>query len=212
MPLAAAALLGASVAGSAEAGVRMFSVNWTLPSTGELYVSLNNLTSGPTTSASMVSGWDMRIASPAARTSLEFTFPALPGTATGSNPYYGIMRAPGSTSGPGANLSLLTQVSGSSSFSDGGPVVFGSGAHEWRLNGENYLGFRMRLGTTGNLIFHGWARLVTGSVPGQFTITNFAYQDISGASIRVGDGMPIPGPGAVALFAALGAARRRRRA
>jgi hypothetical protein len=212
LPLAAAAVAGAVSAGSAEAAVRVYAVNWSLPSSGELYVSLNTLSAGPTSSSALVSGWDMRIASPSARTSLDFSFPApsVPGPITNPNPYYGIMRAPGNTTGGGANLPVNTTIMASSSFSDGGAMTFGSGAYQWRLNGENYFGFRMRLGTSQSLIY-GWARMVIGSTPGQFTLTHFAYQDTAGASLRVGEGMPIPGPGAIALFGAASLAGRRRR-
>ncbi|MFM8817103.1 MAG: hypothetical protein ACKOHI_04395, partial [Phycisphaerales bacterium] len=81
---------------------------------------------------------------------------------------------------------------------------------QWRLNGENYFGFRIRLGTSQSMIY-GWARLVVGSTPGHFTMTHFAYQDIAGSALRVGDGMPIPAPGAIAVFGAAALAGRRRR-
>ena len=212
LPLSAAAVVGAVAAGSAEAAVRVYAVNWSLPSSGELYVSLNNLSTGPTSSASSVSGWDMRIASPSARTSLDFSFPAptIPGPITNPNPYYGIMRAPGDTTGGGANLPVNTLIMASSSFADGGAMSFGPGAYQWRLNGENYFGFRMRLGTSQSMVY-GWARMVIGSTPGQFTLTHFGYQDIAGASLRVGEGMPVPGPGAIALFGAAALSGRRRR-
>ncbi|MFM8642779.1 MAG: hypothetical protein ACKOEP_08090 [Phycisphaerales bacterium] len=212
LPLAAAAVAVGVGAGSAEAAVRVYAVNWALPSSGELYVSLNNLSTGPTSSSALVSGWDMRIASPSARTSLDFSFPAptVPGPISNPNPYYGIMRAPGDTSGGGANLPVNTMIMASSSFADGGAMSFGSGAYQWRLNGENYFGFRMRLGTSQSLVY-GWARMVIGSTPGQFTLTHFGYQDVAGASLRVGEGMPIPGPGAIALFGAAALTGRRRR-
>lgn len=212
MPLSAAALLAVSVAGSAEAGVRMMSVNWTLPSSGELYISLNTLSSGPTTSATMSSGWDMRISSPSARSSLDFSFPQIssPGSAPSPNPRYGIMRVPGSTFGGGANLSYGTLVGPSASFSDGGAATFGSGAHEWRLNGENYFGFKLQLGSSTSSVY-GWARIVVGSLPGQFTITNFGYESSTGAPIAVGAGMPIPGPGGLAVLGAAALVARRRR-
>ncbi|MFM9169427.1 MAG: hypothetical protein ACKOTD_04695, partial [Phycisphaerales bacterium] len=84
LPLAAAAIAVGVGAGSAEAAVRVYAVNWAMPSSGELYVSLNNLSTGPTSSSALVSGWDMRIASPSARTSLDFSFPAptVPGPIT----------------------------------------------------------------------------------------------------------------------------------
>jgi MYXO-CTERM domain-containing protein len=212
LPLSAAVVAGAFAAGSAEAAVRVYAVNWSLPASGELYVSLNNLTTGPVTSSSSVSGWDMRISSPSARSSLDFSFPAptVPGPITNPNPYYGIMRAPGDSLGGGASLPVNTMIMSSSSFADGGAMAFGSGAYQWRLNGENYFGFRMRLGTSQSLVY-GWARMVIGSTPGQFTLTHFAYQDVAGASLRVGEGMPIPGPGAIALFGAAALAGRRRR-
>jgi hypothetical protein len=211
LPLSAAVVAGAFAAGSAEAAVRVYAVNWSLPASGELYVSLNNLTTGPVTSSSSVSGWDMRISSPSARSSLDFSFPAptVPGPITNPNPYYGIMRAPGDSLGGGASLPVNTMIMSSSSFADGGAMAFGSGAYQWRLNGENYFGFRMRLGTSQSLVY-GWARMVIGSTPGQFTLTHFAYQDVAGASLRVGEGMPIPGPGAIALFGAAALAGRRR--
>jgi hypothetical protein len=196
----------------AEAAVRVFAVNWTLPSTGELYVSLNNLTSGPTSSSTEVAGWDMRISSLSSRANLNFAFPAppVPGPITNPNPYYGIMRAPGDTTGGGANLPVNTMIMASSGFADGGSMVFGSGSYQWRLNGENYFGFRMRLGTSQSMIY-GWARMVIGSTPGQFTLTHFGYQDLAGASLRIGEGMPIPAPGAIALLGAASMAGRRRR-
>lgn len=199
-------------AGSADAAVRVHSVNWSLPPTGELYVSLNNLASGPTTSPTLVDGWDMRIASPSTRSSLSIAFPAptVPGPITNPNPYYGVMRAPGDTTGGGASLPVNTIVMASSSFSDGGAMNFGSGAHQWRLNGENFFGFRMRLGSSQSMVY-GWARILVGSTPGQFTLTHFAYQDTAGASLRVGEGMPIPGPGGIALLAAASFSSRRRR-
>lgn len=213
LPLAAGAVFGALAVGSADAAVRVFAVNWSLPSTGELYVSLNNLTTGPTMSTSVTAGWDMRIASPSSRGSLDFSFPApsVPGPITNPNPYYGLMRAPGDTSGGGASLAVNTIVTSSASFADGGTAAFGSGAYQWRLSGENYFGFRMRLGTTNSLIY-GWARILVGAAPGQFTLTHFGYQDTPGGSIRVGEGMPIPGPGGIAAFVAatVGRARRRR--
>ncbi len=212
MPLSAAALLGVSMAGSAEAGVRMIPVSWSLPSSGELYISLNNLSSGPTTSATMSSGWDMRISSPSARSSLDFSFPQIssPGSAPSPNPRYGIMRVPGSTFGGGANLPFGTLVQGSASFADGGSATFGSGAHEWRLNGENYFGFKLQLGSSTSSVY-GWARIVVGSLPGQFTITNFGYESSTGAPIAVGAGMPIPGPGGLAVLGAAALVGRRRR-
>jgi hypothetical protein len=212
LPRCAAAVASAVAAGSADAAVRVHAVNWSVPSSGELYVSLNNLSSGPTSSSSMVSGWDMRIASPSARTSLDFSFPAptVPGPITNPNPFYGIMRAPGDTAGGGASLPVNTMIMASSSYADGGTMSFGAGAHQWRVNGENYFGFRMRLGSSQSLVY-GWARMMIGSTPGQFTITHFGYQDIAGASLRVGEGMPIPGPGAIALFGAAAMAGRRRR-
>ena len=212
LPLSAAVVAGAVAAGSAEAAVRVYAVNWSLPASGELYVSLNNLTTGPATSSSSVSGWDMRISSPSARSSLDFSFPAptLPGPITNPNPYYGIMRAPGDSLGGGASLPVNTMIMSSSGFADGGSMAFGPGAYQWRLNGENYFGFRMRLGSSQSLVY-GWARMVIGSTPGQFTLTHFAYQDVAGASLRVGEGMPIPGPGAIALFGAAALAGRRRR-
>lgn len=212
LPLSAAVVAGAVAAGSAEAAVRVYAVNWSLPASGELYVSLNNLTTGPVTASSSVSGWDMRISSPSARSSLDFSFPAptVPGPITNPNPYYGIMRAPGDSLGGGASLPVNTMIMSSSGFADGGSMVFGSGAYQWRLNGENYFGFRMRLGTSQSLVY-GWARMVIGSTPGQFMLTHFAYQDVAGASLRVGEGMPIPGPGAIALFGAAALTGRRRR-
>jgi hypothetical protein len=211
LPLAAAAMVGAAVAGSAEAGVRMFNVNWTLPSSGELYISLNNLTTGPTTSATIASGWDMRITSPSARSSLDFSFPQV-STPSGptANSRYGMMRAPGSVFGSGANLPLGTLVQQTASFSDGGAATFGSGAHEWRLNGENYFGFKLQLGSSTSSVY-GWARMVVGSLPGQFTITNFGYESMTGAPIAVGAGMPVPGPGGLAVLGAAALVARRSR-
>jgi MYXO-CTERM domain-containing protein len=53
--------------------------------------------------------------------------------------------------------------------------------------------------------------MVVGSLPGQFTITNFGYESMTGAPIAVGAGMPVPGPGGVAVLGAAALVARRRR-
>lgn len=214
LPLATAATVATALAGSAGAAVQSFAVNWSLPASGDLYVTLNNvnLSTAPSTSSTAVTGWDMRISSPANRASLEFSFP--PATAPGSNgspnAWYGIMRAPGTMSGSGASLPMGALVSLSGSFADSGSVAFGSGSYQWQLNGANMFGFRMKHPTVNGALY-GWARIVVGSTPGQFTITHFAYENATGAAIAVGAGMPIPGPGVAAAFAAAGLVGRRRR-
>lgn len=204
--------VGVAVCAPAAAAVRFVGdVNWSPSASGNLYISLNSPTGSPTTSTTAVAGWDLGLHAPQG-SGLSFSFPApsVPGPSFDPNPWYGVMRAPGSISGPGANLALNTVVRSNSSFADGGSVSFGSGSGQWRLNGENFIGFRFRMGTTNNIHF-GWARVLVGASASSFRITHFAFEDVAGASIMVGSGMPVPGPGTLALVGAGMFARSRRR-
>ncbi len=197
------------MASTASAGVRTFDgLNW-VPSggSGSVYIAFNDLTTGPTSSASAIAGWDMQIESSNSGNVLKFTFPPSgPSSPNDPNPLYGLMRLPGTSSGEGASLPFGTLVQSASSFADSGPVTFGGGAGQWRLNSENYFGFRFRFGSTLNVIY-GYGRIFIGATPGQFRILSLAYEDLPGAPLVV-----VPGPGvAVTMVAAAAIGRRRRR-
>lgn len=206
----AVAFAGSLAATGAHGAVQTFGMDWTPGGGAEsVYVSINNLTGGPTSSSSASAGWDLQIESSNSGSVLKFNFPPPPPgpvNPADPNPFYGLMRLPGVTSGPGATLSegMLVQVT--SSFADSGPVTFGGGAGQWRLNSVNVFGFRFRSPTT-SAVHYGYGRLAIGSTPGQFRLVELSYQDAPGAAIAV-----IPGPGAcVAMLAAAGLHGRRRR-
>lgn len=205
----ASAAAGLAIASTASAGVRTFDgLNW-VPSggSGSVYIAINNLATGPISSATALTGWDMQIESSNSGNVLKFTFPPSgPSTPSDPNPGYGLMRLPGTSSGEGASLAFGTLVQSASSFADSGPVTFGGGAGQWRLNSENNFGFRFQLGGSTNVYF-GYGRIFIGATPGQFRILSLAYEDLAGAPLVV-----VPGPGvAVTMLAAAAISRRRRR-
>lgn len=206
--LLAAAAGGVVIASSASGAVRTFTMNWGPAASSEsVFVTIDNLSTGPTSSASAVTGWDLQIESSNSGNELKFSFPT---TAPGSSNYYGLMRLPGVTAGPGASIPFGTIVQATSSYADSGPVTFGGGAGNWQLNAVNIFGFRFRSPSNGGnsqIIHYGYGRISIGATPGQFRLLEISYQDIGGAAITV-----VPGPGALAM--AVGAvtfARGRRR-
>jgi hypothetical protein len=202
---------GMLIASTADAAVRTFTMNWSpAASTESLFITIDNLATGPTSSATAVTGWDMQIESSNSGSVLKFTFPAYTGVPIpgNPNPFYGLMRLPGVTTGPGASISDGTIVQASSSFADSGPVTFGGQPGDWRLNSENTFGFRFRSSVNSNVIHYGYARMFIGATPGQFRLVEFSYHATGGAAIFV-----VPAPGALAVLAAAPlCARRRRRA
>lgn len=68
-----------------------------------------------------------------------------------------------------------------------------------------------------NAVTHyGWMRVEIDNAAGKFVVKDWAYEDVPGAGIATGDGLPIPEPGTLGLLAAgaagLTALRRRRAA
>lgn len=211
--LVAAAAGGMAIASAAHGAVRTFTMNW-MPAAGSesVFVSINNLSSGPTSSSTAVTGWDLQIESSNSGNMLKFNFPPYSGPVNpgNPNPYYGLMRLPGVTTGPGASISNGTIVQQVASYADSGPVTFGGGAGSWQLNSVNIFGFRFRSPSSGTsqVIHYGYGRIFIGATPGQFRLLEISYQEIGGAAITV-----VPGPGAlvtVAGAAVIGSRRRRR--
>jgi hypothetical protein len=206
--LALAAVAGVIVTSSASADVRTFNMNWGPGgSSGSVFISINTLVAGPTSSATQVTGWDLQIESSNSGNELKFNFPSSgPGSPTDPNPRYGLMRLPGTVTGGGGALSFGDLVQNTASFADSGPVSFGGGAGQWRLNSVNAFGFRFALNSSTN-IFYGTGLIQIGNTPGQFTLLQLRYEDLAGAPIVV-----VPGPGvAVTMIAAAAVGRRRRR-
>jgi hypothetical protein len=211
--LMAAAAGGMAIASAAHGAVRTFTMNW-MPAAGSesVFVSINNLSSGPTSSSTAVTGWDLQIESSNSGNVLKFNFPPYSGPVNpgNPNPYYGLMRLPGVTTGPGASISNGTIVQQVASYADSGPVTFGGGAGSWQLNSVNIFGFRFRSPSSGTsqVIHYGYGRIFIGATPGQFRLLEISYQDIGGAAITV-----VPGPGALVtvMGAAVIGSRRRRR-
>jgi hypothetical protein len=200
------------ITSAAQGAIRTFAVNWS-PAAGSdsVFVAINNLSTGPTSSSTTVTGWDLQIESANSGSTLRFAFPPYSGPVNPSNPnpFYGLMRLPDVTAGPGASIPLGTIVQATSSYADSGPVTFGGGAGNWQLNAVNIFGFRFRSPSSGTtqVIHYGYGRIFIGATPGQFRLLEIAYQDIGGAAITV-----VPAPGAVAMMVgALGQFGRRRR-
>ncbi|MFM9181002.1 MAG: hypothetical protein ACKOV8_07140 [Phycisphaerales bacterium] len=211
--LMAVAAGSVAIASIAHGAVRTFTMNWT-PSalTESVFVTIDNLNTGPTSSSSAVTGWDLQIESSNSGSVLKFNFPPFSGPVNpgNPNPYYGLMRLPGVTTGPGASISNGTIVQQVASYADSGPVTFGGGAGDWRLNSVNIFGFRFRSPSSGTTqaIHYGYGRIFVGATPGQFRLIELSYQETAGAALTV-----VPGPGALAVMAGaaiLGRGRRRR--
>lgn len=198
-----------AIASAASGAVRTFTMNWT-PSapSSSVFITIDSLNTGPTSSSTAVAGWDMQIESSNSGNVLKFNFPT---DGPGLSPYWGLMRLPGVTTGPGASISNGTIVQQVASYADSGPVTFGGAAGNWQLNAVNIFGFRFRSPSNGGnsqVIHYGYGRIFIGATPGQFRLLEISYQDIGGAAIEV-----VPGPGAlvtVAGAAVIGSRRRRR--
>ena len=223
--MASVGVLGAlALAATASAEIKSFTqLNWTEASGAEgLYISLNNVTAPtftPSASNTEVAGWDIKVERSNGGATLKFEFPpSFPTPQDGSNPWYGLMRLPGQTSGPGANLPPYLSpeqpgalIQETASFAGDGPVEFGPGAGQWKLNSVNIVGFRFKhrvLAT--DSIHYGWMRIVIGAAPGDFLITDLGLETRAGAALYAGEGL-IPAPGVLPLLAAAGLASRRRR-
>ena len=209
--LFAGAVVGAVLAGPAHGAVRTFALNWTAaPGAESIYISINNLEAGPTRSSTPVDGWDMQIESSNSGNVLKFNFPPFSGPVNpgNPNPFYGLMRLPGFTTGPGASIVDGTVVQASASFADSGPVSFGTAPGQWRLNSLNTFGFRFRSPSPGSsqVLHYGYGRILIGATPGDFRLVELTYQDTGGAAILV-----VPGPGAASVLCLAGAVGRRRR-
>lgn len=207
--LMAVAAAGAIIASSAQATVRTYTMNWG-PSAGKesVFITIDNLQTGPTSSSTAVAGWDMQIESSNSGSVLKFNFPT---SAPGTSAYWGLMRLPGLTSGPGSSLSNGAIVQATASYADSGPVTFGSGPGDWKLNAVNIFGFRFRSpsnGGTSQVIHYGYGRISIGATAGDFRLLELSYQDFGGAAITV---VPVPGTISVMAGAALLGHRRRRR-
>jgi len=198
-----------AIAAAANGAVRTFTMNWAPSAASEsVFVTIDNFSTGPTSSSSAVTGWDFQIESSNSGSVLKFNIPT---STPGTSPYYGLMRLPGVTTGPGASISGGTIVQQVASYADSGPVTFGGGAGDWQLNAVNIFGLRFRSpsnGGTSQVIHYGYGRIFIGATPGQFRLLELSYQDVGGAAITV-----VPAPGAMAVMAGaaiLGRGRRRR--
>ena len=198
-----------AIATAAQGSVRTFTMSWTpAPTSDSVFVTIDNLNTGPTSSSTAVAGWDLQIESSNSGNVLKFNFPT---DGPGLSAYWGLMRLPGVTTGPGASIPNGTIVQQVASYADSGPVTFGGGPGQWQLNAVNIFGFRFRSpsnGGTSQVIHYGYGRISIGATPGQFRLLELSYQSIGGAAITV-----VPGPGVLAVMAgaaALGRGRRRR--
>jgi hypothetical protein len=195
-----------AIASAASGAARTFTMNWT-PSapSSSVFITMDSLNTGPTSSSAAVTGWDMQIESSNSGNVLKFNFPT---DGPGLSAYWGLMRLPGVTTGPGASIPEGTIVQAVASYADSGPVTFGGGAGEWRLNAVNIFGFRFRSPTSGSTqaIHYGYGRIFIGATPGQFRLIELSYQDTAGAAITV-----VPGPGALTVMAGAAVLGRRRR-
>lgn len=173
--------------------------NLVIPNTIDgLYINVQTKVTG--SAAGSVAGWDIN---PYSATSLTWF------NATGT----GMLRYPGNTSGSAGSLAIGNVVGATGSFGSG-VVTVGSNPGEWKLNADNYFGFRFL--AADSLTHYGYGVFAIGSsISGaDRMIRDIFWEDVAGASITVGatgfSSVPEPG-GLVALAAGLGGILMRRR-
>ena len=179
-----------AVAASANAAVVQWDCNLVIPNNIDgLYINVETQASG--SAGSGVAGWDIN---PYSATSLTWF------NATGT----GMMRYPGVTTGSAGSLALGTVVGAAGSYGSGA-VVVGSAAGNWKLNSDNYFGFRFV--AADGLTHYGYGVFRIGaSISGaDRMITQLFYESTAATSIT------IPAPGALALLGVAGLAGSRRR-
>lgn len=168
------ALCGVAVVGvaaaSASADVVFYTPNWTIPANIDgLYINVETQATG--TAGGAVPGWDIN---PYSATALTWF------NATGT----GMLRFPGVTTGSAGSLAVDTPVGPTGSYGSGS-VVVGTAPGNWRLNSDNYFGFRF-VGSSGQT-HYGWGKMSVGSAITTRTITEIAFESIPGLPINVGD-------------------------
>jgi len=192
-----AVALGACVASSASAEIVVWrGANLVVPATIDgLYINVESRAVG--SAGSVVAGWDLN---PYSAISLTWF------NATGS----GLLRYPGVTTGTAGNLPIGTAVGPDGSYGGTGAVIVGSAPGNWRLNSNNYFGFRF-LAADG-LTRYGFGRFRIGSAinGGDRVITDIAYESTPDQPITVAEFTPrvlvlwdILGPGTTALVDSL---------
>jgi hypothetical protein len=192
--LALAVGVAAASASVANAAVVNRTLNLSIPATNNgLYINIETGASGTTASSTV--GWDIN---PFGATALSFQSPL-------TNPVSGMMRAPGATTGVAGSLSGGTIVGSSGSFTSSvSPVTFGNAAGGWRLNADNYFGFKFVAAAGTQHYAYGIMRI--GASATSRTLVSVHYESVAGAQITV-----VPTPGAAVLLAVAGFASRRRR-
>ena len=165
-----AAALTTAVAASATAGVTYTPVSWVIPANIDgLYINVETLATG--SAGSVVAGWDIN---PYSATSLTWF------NATGT----GMMRFPGVTTGSAGSLAFATVVGATGSYGSGA-VTVGTAAGNWKLNQDNYFGFRFV--ASDGATHYGWGKMVVGATITTRTITEIAWETLPATAINVGD-------------------------
>ena len=165
-----AAALTTAVAASATAGVTYTPVSWVIPANIDgLYINVETLATG--SAESVVAGWDIN---PYSATSLTWF------NATGT----GMMRFPGATTGSAGSLAFATVVGATGSYGSGA-VTVGTAAGNWKLNQDNYFGFRFV--ASDGATHYGWGKMAVGATITTRTITEIAWETLPATAINVGD-------------------------
>lgn len=191
--LALAVGVAAASAWSASAAVVQRDINLVVPATTTgLYVNVETGATGP--SAGSTLGWDIN---PYGTSSLSFQLPLTLEVSA-------MMRAPGATSGSAGRLVDGDVVGPSGSFTTSlTPVAFGSAAGQWRLNSDNFFGFKFQPASGG--VHYGYGLMRVGATAAVRTLVYVRYESVAGVAITV------PAPGAIAMLGLAGLATRRRR-
>ncbi|MBL8756709.1 MAG: hypothetical protein JNK15_25660 [Planctomycetes bacterium] len=168
---AAAAVVALAGAASAQV-VRSPFVAQIIPNNIDgLYINVETGAAG--TAAASVAGWDLN-----------------PYSATGLSWFHSgsaEMRFPGVTTGGAGNLNYSTEINAAGSFNTATTAVtVGAAAGNWRLNGDNYFGFRFT--AADNQVRYGWGRFTIGaSISGpDRRIEEIYYESTANTPIAIG--------------------------
>ena len=189
----AAAVATVACVGTANAAIVTWNANLVIPNNIDgQYINVETQTTG--SAAGNVAGWDLNPYGTSTTAMSWFAAAAPSGCVMGLGQ--------GGTTNAVASLTAGTLVSAASTFGNTASSVTAGG---WKLNQDNYFGFRFK--ASSGLTHYGYGIMTIGATMGVRTLASVSYESTAATGINV-----IPAPGALALLGLAGLATRRRRA
>jgi len=175
---------------TATANVLVHNWNIVIPNNIDgLYLNVETHASGTTAGSAL--GWDLNPYGTSTTTMSWFGAAAPSGNVTGLGQ--------GGTSVAVASLSVGYVVSSASTFGNTASSVAAGG---WKLNSDNYFGFRFK--AADNLTHYGYGLMTIGATMGVRTLQSIGYESIAATSVTIPNGS-VPEPEETAAVFAAGA-------